>query len=56
MTTLTAPAPTALATIDHERRLRTVLLEDGVVTAAVGAAVVALAGPLAEQLPGSRPP
>ena len=49
-TPVAAPSTAASSTA---ARLRTVLLEDGVVTAAVGAAVVVAAGPLAADLPGS---
>jgi hypothetical protein len=51
MTALTASP--ALTTTDSESRLRTVLREDALVTAAVGVGVVLAAAPLAGALPGS---
>jgi predicted acyltransferase len=51
MTALTASP--ALTTTDSESRLRNVLREDALVTAAVGVGVVLAATPLADQLPGS---
>jgi hypothetical protein len=50
MTTMTTAATT---TTTAEGRLRTVLLEDGIVTAGVGIATVLAAGPLADELPGN---
>ncbi len=53
--TTTAAAPTTAAgrTTEAAGRLRTVLLADGAVTAAVGVAALATAGTLATELPGS---
>lgn len=50
---MTAVLSTTAAPATAADRLRTVLLEDGAVTAAVGVGTVLLAAPLAEELPGS---